>query len=549
MGAHVWGPAYLRDHLLPHGQVAGWTGDWYAGFPAYQFYMVLPSLLIVLLNAGLHGAAGVRPRRPRASSALGAAATFWSQRRRRNLALAGAVVGVRPGRAAVRRGVQAGDGQRRGRRCRLRPTPSAAWRAPASRRPAVLAVATLPFLFYRGFTIYGGNIPSTLAGEFAFSISLSLAAAVPRAWCSRASRPAATGRSPPCCWPSPGCATSSRPSGRIGATAVDRGGPVPAGRPRRLTRACRSGAAGCGCSRLAGLLLGAPVVAGRPGGGPAAAAVAASASGLWLRVGERALAHPGRWSSPACCRCGGSGRSTCGPTTSTTWGGRSSPTPTPRCPARRVAQHLLPYETPDVDLRWVFGLALVGRGAEHRPADAGRHLPLAHHGGRRRRLRGGARGPAVERPAAALLLPDHACSSRPWRVSELVRTIIDRWSRDGRPAAGRAPGVPVGARRRWPCVMVFVGAAARPAALRPSATENGYAWPRFSPWQLQAEPASFIPSWAKWNYTRLRGQGRLPRVPRHRAHAWARSGEQRGLRPGVLGVREGARPLRHARWR
>ena len=39
----------------------------------------------------------------------------------------------------------------------------------------MLAVATLPFLFYRGFTIYGGNIPSTLAGEFAFSISLSLA--------------------------------------------------------------------------------------------------------------------------------------------------------------------------------------------------------------------------------------------------------------------------------------------------------------------------------------------------------------------------------------
>ena len=61
MGAHVWGPAYLRDHLLPHGQVAGWTGDWYAGFPAYQFYMVVPSLLIVVLNAGIHGAAALVP--------------------------------------------------------------------------------------------------------------------------------------------------------------------------------------------------------------------------------------------------------------------------------------------------------------------------------------------------------------------------------------------------------------------------------------------------------------------------------------------------------
>jgi len=40
--------------------------------------------------------------------------------------------------------------------------------------PACLGVAMLPFLFERSFTIYGGNIASTLAGEFAFSISLSL---------------------------------------------------------------------------------------------------------------------------------------------------------------------------------------------------------------------------------------------------------------------------------------------------------------------------------------------------------------------------------------
>src|SRR5688572_4612047 len=53
MGAHVWGPAYLRDHLLPKGRLSGWAPDWYDGFPAFQFYMVLPSLLIVLLNVGL----------------------------------------------------------------------------------------------------------------------------------------------------------------------------------------------------------------------------------------------------------------------------------------------------------------------------------------------------------------------------------------------------------------------------------------------------------------------------------------------------------------
>src|SRR5215217_1336783 len=53
MGAHVWGPAFLRDHLLPEGRLTGWAPDWYAGFPAYQFYMVVPSLAILALGVAL----------------------------------------------------------------------------------------------------------------------------------------------------------------------------------------------------------------------------------------------------------------------------------------------------------------------------------------------------------------------------------------------------------------------------------------------------------------------------------------------------------------
>src|SRR5260221_5828925 len=41
--------------------------------------------------------------------------------------------------------------------------------------PAALAVATVPFIFDRSFTIYGGNAASTLAGEFAFTISMVFA--------------------------------------------------------------------------------------------------------------------------------------------------------------------------------------------------------------------------------------------------------------------------------------------------------------------------------------------------------------------------------------
>ena len=82
MGAHVWGPAFLRDHLLPNFQLTGWSMDWYAGMPVYRFYMVVPALAIVALDVVLpYGVAfklvavsglvhvavrllGVRPARP-----------------------------------------------------------------------------------------------------------------------------------------------------------------------------------------------------------------------------------------------------------------------------------------------------------------------------------------------------------------------------------------------------------------------------------------------------------------------------------------------------
>ncbi len=173
MGAHVWGPAYLRDHLLPDWRLSGWTPDWYSGFPAYQFYMVVPSLLIVALDVGIFGGwTMVVPL-----VAAGALAwRAWRARpgwRRWGTVAAAVVVGVLgvelPYGTAFKLVTIAG----------LLALPAAAY---AFGRladlpfpgPALLVVATLPFLFDRNFTIYGGNVASTLAGEFAFSISLSL---------------------------------------------------------------------------------------------------------------------------------------------------------------------------------------------------------------------------------------------------------------------------------------------------------------------------------------------------------------------------------------
>ena len=51
-GAHVWFPDFLIDHFLPW-RVAGWSNDFYAGFPAGQFYFPFPAVLIAILDVFL----------------------------------------------------------------------------------------------------------------------------------------------------------------------------------------------------------------------------------------------------------------------------------------------------------------------------------------------------------------------------------------------------------------------------------------------------------------------------------------------------------------
>jgi hypothetical protein len=128
MGAHVWGPAFLRDELLPHLRLTGWSKDWYSGFPAYQFYMLPPALLTLALDVVLPY--GIAMKLVTVSGVLALPVCAYAM----------------------------------GRLMRL-PFPG----------PPLLAVATVPYLFDRTWTIYGGNVPSTLAGEYSFSISLALA--------------------------------------------------------------------------------------------------------------------------------------------------------------------------------------------------------------------------------------------------------------------------------------------------------------------------------------------------------------------------------------
>jgi hypothetical protein len=126
MGAHVWGPAFLRDHLLPNFQLNGWSMDWYAGMPAYRFYMVVPALAMVALDV-------VFP--------YGVAFKL--------VAIAGLVT-----------------------------LPFACWAFGRLARfrypmPELFAFAGLVFALDESFSIYGGNLKSTMAGEFSFSIALT----------------------------------------------------------------------------------------------------------------------------------------------------------------------------------------------------------------------------------------------------------------------------------------------------------------------------------------------------------------------------------------
>ena len=173
LGAHVWAPAYLRDVLLGDLRLTGWTQDWYAGFPAFTFYMVIPSLLVVMVEAGLYP--------PAAVFALLAAASglAWTWNRFRDrarwvrlpaaaVALTAAVLVIPvPYGVAFKLVAIAG----------LVALPAAAWYTArlgglAFPGPALVAAATVPFIFDQSFNIYGGNLMSTMSGEFAYSLGL-----------------------------------------------------------------------------------------------------------------------------------------------------------------------------------------------------------------------------------------------------------------------------------------------------------------------------------------------------------------------------------------
>ena len=127
MGAHVLLPQVLRDVLLPSGRIIGWSNAWYAGFPALYFYFPLPALFTVLGDVVLPYGVAFKLSTIVGLVLLPVSAYVFA----RGLGFARVVAGF-------------------------------------------AAFSGSMFVFMESFAIYGGNIKSTLAGEFAFSWSVAL---------------------------------------------------------------------------------------------------------------------------------------------------------------------------------------------------------------------------------------------------------------------------------------------------------------------------------------------------------------------------------------
>ena len=124
-GSHVGAAAYLRSQGVWH--LTPWYPGWFDGMPLYTYYFVVPDLIAVLLSYLIPFTVAFKLMTVLGSVLMPLAAYCM------------------------------------GRLLRA-PRPL----------PVALAMATLPFLFDATYTIDGGNLFSTMAGEYAFSLSLAL---------------------------------------------------------------------------------------------------------------------------------------------------------------------------------------------------------------------------------------------------------------------------------------------------------------------------------------------------------------------------------------
>lgn len=127
MGAHHFPAQFMAEELLPRFKLTGWTFGWYAGMPMFTFYLPFPFLLIAVTSLVIPYEVAFKLVTVLGVFLLPAAAYLYMRLLRYRLPF-----------------------------------------------PEFAAVFALIFLLMGSFSIYGGNILSTLAGEFGYSLAFAL---------------------------------------------------------------------------------------------------------------------------------------------------------------------------------------------------------------------------------------------------------------------------------------------------------------------------------------------------------------------------------------
>ena len=126
MGAHIVAINTFIKDFMPNFQINGWSNDWFSGYPLYYFYFPLPAIITFFFN--LIFPFGVAFKIMVVMSMI--LVVFSIEKLMRNTPNQISIFG---------------------------------------------ATAGLFYVFTESFTIYGGNLASTLAGQFSFGYSLAFA--------------------------------------------------------------------------------------------------------------------------------------------------------------------------------------------------------------------------------------------------------------------------------------------------------------------------------------------------------------------------------------
>ncbi len=126
-GSHYPTAVYLKEVLIPSGKIMGWDQGNYAGFPLFYHYFPLTFIITVLFSYIIPMQIAFKLTTVLGIFLLPVCAYFAFRFLRYSFPI-----------------------------------------------PIAAAVFTLPFLFMEANSMWGGNIPSTLAGEYSYALSLAL---------------------------------------------------------------------------------------------------------------------------------------------------------------------------------------------------------------------------------------------------------------------------------------------------------------------------------------------------------------------------------------